>query len=389
MWAQATDNRGRQSELSIVFFPVSNPTVPPAGCDETLTASGGTLQSPSFPAPYPNSFARTWCIRPASGAPATLTFGSFNTEANFDFVRITDGNTGQLISNTSGTTPPAAATSSFLKVRFTTDGSVTRPGWQASWSTAAPNRAPTAALVAPADGSTVSGTVSITATAADSDGAITAVVFDVPGLGAVEDTQAPYQVTWNTRTVADGSYTIRARAVDDGASSAVASVAVTVSNSRRSSVTMRARNAVTSPRTSSVEPSMSLINDGTEPLALSRVELRYWYTAEGTSAERSVVDWAGRMPEGTTITSHVQVAIVPGAQGGQGRYLRFRFGAGAGSLAQHQSVQVQSRLHELDWSEYTQSNDHSFTGSAAFIEWDRITVYVDGELVWGVEPAVE
>jgi subtilisin family serine protease len=393
MWAQATDNRGRQSELSIVFFPVSNPVVPPVGCDETLTASSGTLQSPSFPAPYPNSFARTWCIRPASGAPATLTFGSFNTEANFDFVRITDGNTGQLISSTSGTTAPPPATSSFLKVRFTTDGSVTRPGWQASWTTAAappPNQAPTAALVAPAGGSTVGGTVAITATAADSDGAITAVVFDVPGLGEVEDTQAPYEVAWNTRTVADGSYTIRAHAVDDdGAQSAVASAVVTVFNSRPSSVTMQARNAVTSPQTSSVEPWMSLINNSAEPLALSRVEVRYWYTAEGTQAERAVVDWAGLMPQGTTITSNVQVAIVPGGQGGPGRYLRFRFAAGAGSLAQHQSVQVQSRLHKLDWSDYTQSNDHSFTGSAAFIEWDRITVYVDGELVWGVEPAVE
>jgi subtilisin family serine protease len=394
MSAQATDDRGRQSELALVFFPVSNPVVPPVGCDETLTAAGGTLQSPSFPAPYPNDFARTWCIRPASGAPATLTFRSFDTEASFDFVRITDGTTGQLLASTSGTTAPPPATSSFLKVRFTTDGSVTRPGWQASWSTAAPppppNQAPTARLVAPADGSTVSGTVAITATAADSDGAIAAVVFEVPGLGTVEDTQAPYQVAWNTRTLGNGSYPIRAHAVDDdGASSAVASAAVTVSNAGLSSVTLRARNEVTSPRTGSVQPTMILVNDRAEALALGRVEVRYWYTADGTQAERAVVDWAGLMPQGATITPHVQMAIVPVAQGSQDRYLRVRFGAQAGSLAQQQSVQVQSRLHKLDWSEYTQGNDHSFTGAAGFVEWDRITVYVDGALVWGVEPGAE
>jgi subtilisin family serine protease len=391
MSAQATDNRGRESELALVFFPVSNPVIPPVGCDETLTASGGTLQSPSFPAPYPNGFARTWCIRPASGAPATLTFRSFDTEASFDFVRITDGNTGQLISSTSGTTAPPAATSSFLKVRFTTDSSVTRPGWQGSWTTAAgppPNQAPTAALVAPAGGSTVSGTVAITATAADSDGAITKVVFDVPGLGVVEDTQAPYQVTWNTRTLPNGSYPIRAHAVDDeGASSPVASAAVTVSNAGASGVTLQARNAVTSPRTGSVEPVLSLVNDSAQALALGRVELRYWYSAEGTAAERAVVDWAGLMPQGTTITPHVQVAIVPVA--GQQRYLRFRFAAPAGSLPPQQAVQVQSRLHMVDWSEYTQGNDHSFTGSAGLVDWDRITVYVDGALVWGVEPGGE
>jgi subtilisin family serine protease len=390
MSAQATDNRGRASELALVFFPVSNPVLPPVGCDETLTASGGTLQSPSFPAPYPNNFARTWCIRPVDGAPATLTFPSFDIEASFDFVRITDGITGQLLSSTSGTTAPPPATSSFLKVRFTTDSSVTRPGWQAAWTTATappPNQAPTVALVAPAGGSTVRGTVAITATAADSDGTIAAVVFEVPGLGTVRDTQAPYEVAWNTRTVGNQSYPIRVHAVDDdGAPSAVFTAAVTVSNPALSGVTMRARNEVTSARTGSIEPTMSLVNASAEALALGRVEIRYWYTADGTQAERAVVDWAGLMPQGTTITPHVQSAIVPVAQGSQDRYLRVRFGAQAGSLAQRQAIQVQSRLHKLDWSEYTQGTDHSFTGSAAFIEWDHITVYVDGALVWGVEP---
>jgi subtilisin family serine protease len=392
MSAQATDNRGRQSELALVFFPVSNPVVPPVGCDETLTASGGTLQSPSFPAPYPNNFARTWCIRPASGAPATLTFRSFDTEASFDFVRITDGNTGQLIASASGTTAPLPATSSFLTIRFTTDGSVTRPGWQASWTTAAPptNQAPTARLVAPADGSTVSGTVAITATAADSDGAVSKVVFEVPGLGVVEDTQAPYEVAWNTRSLGNGSYPIRVHAVDDdGTSSPVASAAVTVSNAGPSSVTLRARNEDTSPRTGSVQPTMILVNDRADALALGRVEVRYWYTADGAQAERAVVDWAGLMPQGATITPHVQVAIVAVAQGSQDRYLRVRFGAQAGSLAQQQSVQVQSRLHKLDWSDYTQGNDHSFTDATGFVDWDRITVYLDGALVWGVEPGAE
>jgi subtilisin family serine protease len=391
MSAQATDNRGRESELALVFFPVSNPVVPPVGCDETLTASGGTLQSPSFPAPYPNNVARTWCIRPTSGAPATLSFRSFDTEANFDFVRITDGNTGQLIASASGATAPLPATSSFLKIRFTTDGSVTRPGWQASWTTAAPtNQAPTARLVAPADGSTVSGTVAITATAADSDGAISKVVFEVPGLGVVEDTQAPYEVAWNTRSLGNGSYPIRVHAVDDdGASSPVASAAVTVSNGGASSVTLRARNEDTAARTGSVQPTMILVNDRADALALGRVEVRYWYTADGAQAERAVVDWAGLMPQGATITPHVQVAIVTVAQGGQDRYLRVRFGAQAGSLARQQSVQVQSRLHKLDWSDYTQGNDHSFTDAAGFADWDRITVYVDGALVWGVEPGAE
>ena len=61
--------------------------------------------------------------------------------------------------------------------------------------------APTVSLTAPADGATVSGTVTLSATATDNVG-VAGVQFKLDGtnLGA-EDTSSPYSVSWNTTTV--------------------------------------------------------------------------------------------------------------------------------------------------------------------------------------------
>jgi len=87
--------------------------------------------------------------------------------------------------------------------------------------------APTAALTAPADGATVSGTtVTVSAAASDNVG-VAGVQFKLDGvsLGA-EDTSSPYAIAWNTTTAVNGSHTLTAVA-RDGAGNTVTSAAVT------------------------------------------------------------------------------------------------------------------------------------------------------------------
>ncbi len=91
--------------------------------------------------------------------------------------------------------------------------------------------APTTAVTAPANGAAVAGTVSLSASASDNVG-VAGVQFRRNGvnLGA-EDTTAPYSVTWDTTTVANGSHTLSAVARDAaGNIGTSASVTVTVSN---------------------------------------------------------------------------------------------------------------------------------------------------------------
>ena len=205
--------------------------VEPLDCDDTFTADSGEVTSPNFPANYPDNFNRTYCIIPSSGQPATLHFTAFNTESGYDFVTIKDAN-GVELSRTSGQTAPADATSTILSIKFTSDSSVTAPGWRATWDTGGTNNEPpTVAITSPANGSTVSGTVNVAATAADSDGTVAKVTFTLPDGTTVEDNTAPYETAWDSTTVADGNYNIGAVSTDNlGVNSAPASVAVTVSN---------------------------------------------------------------------------------------------------------------------------------------------------------------
>ena len=204
--------------------------VEPIICDETLTAENGTLTSPNYPNPYPDNFSHIWCIEPASGQPATLHFDAFNTEAGYDFVVIKDAN-GAVLSNTSGTTAPADATSTLLAVKFTSDGSVTATGWSATWSTdGTDNQAPTVSITAPADGATVTGDVTVSADAADADGSVARVTFALPDGSSVDDDTAPYELSWDSTSVADGPATISATAFDNVGASTETSVSVTVNN---------------------------------------------------------------------------------------------------------------------------------------------------------------
>ena len=53
---------------------------------------------------------------------------------------------------------------------------------------------------------------------------------------------------------------------------------------------------------------------------------------------------------------------------------------------------IQLRWNKNDWSNYNETNDHSYTTSASapvptsFVDWSRVTIYQNGARIWGVEP---
>ncbi|HMF93839.1 MAG TPA: LamG-like jellyroll fold domain-containing protein [Vicinamibacterales bacterium] len=90
--------------------------------------------------------------------------------------------------------------------------------------------APSVALTAPTGG-TVSGNVPVVAAASDNVGVAGVKFFDGATQIGAEVTVAPYQVTWNTSAVANGSHSLTAIARDAAGNSATsAAVTVTVSN---------------------------------------------------------------------------------------------------------------------------------------------------------------
>ena len=91
--------------------------------------------------------------------------------------------------------------------------------------------APSVSLTGPASGATVSGAVTLTADASDNVG-VAGVQFRVDGAAVgAEDTAAPYSVTWDSRTVGNGSHSITAVARDAAGNSAVSAArSITISN---------------------------------------------------------------------------------------------------------------------------------------------------------------
>lgn len=91
---------------------------------------------------------------------------------------------------------------------------------------------PTVAITSPADGATVAGTVTVSATASDSGGGITQVQFqlDSSNLGKPV-TQSPYQTQWDATAASNGNHTLTAIATNNaGESTASSPVTVTVAN---------------------------------------------------------------------------------------------------------------------------------------------------------------
>ena len=89
---------------------------------------------------------------------------------------------------------------------------------------------PVVAVTAPTANSTVSGSMTLTASATD-DTSVVGVYFAINGapLGA-EDQTAPYQTTWNTASYPDGVYVVKATAHDPYGNNSKSEVTVTVNN---------------------------------------------------------------------------------------------------------------------------------------------------------------
>ncbi|HZH79208.1 MAG TPA: Ig-like domain-containing protein, partial [Archangium sp.] len=89
--------------------------------------------------------------------------------------------------------------------------------------------APTTSITAPTVGSTVGGSVTIEAAASDDRGTVTKVEFYVGTNYVGTDTTAPFTFSWNTSTLANGTYSLRSKAFDPAGNNAFsATVSVNV-----------------------------------------------------------------------------------------------------------------------------------------------------------------
>ncbi|KAB0666916.1 hypothetical protein F6V25_03410 [Oryzomonas japonica] len=128
---------------------------------------------------------------------------------------------------------------------------------------------PTVSLSSPTASTTVSGTVSVNASASDNVG-VTKVEFYVNGVLKATDTATPYVYSWNTAGLASGSYTLQAKAYDAAGNVGQSGVvSVTVAGSDTTAPTV----SVTSPATGSVvSGTVTIAATASDNVGVSRVE---------------------------------------------------------------------------------------------------------------------
>jgi endoglucanase len=189
-----------------------------------------------------------------------------------------------------------------------------------------------------------------------------------------------------TGLAASSTHTYTVTALDAAGNRSAPSNPVTATTSAPGTGGLKAQYfaADTNVGDNQIKPHFNLVNIGTSTVALSGITLRYWYTIDGRRPEAFWCDWT---PRGCSNVTGQFVTVSP-LRSGADTYLEVGFTAGMGSLAPGQSTgEIQARFNKDDWTNFGEADDYSFDRTKlSFADWDRVTLYQNGTLIWGSEP---
>ncbi|HYS27012.1 MAG TPA: Ig-like domain-containing protein [Vicinamibacterales bacterium] len=193
--------------------------------DATQLATG-VFDNVTVTTPVPNQAPTVSLTAPANGAtftaPASVIVSATASDTDGTIARV-DFFAGTTLIGTDATGPysitwnnVAAGSYSLTAVATDNGGATTTSAARTITVNGPPNQAPAVSLTAPANGATFTAPASITvsATASDTDGTIARVDFFAGTTLIGSDTTSPYSITWNN--VPAGSYSLTAAATDNG-----------------------------------------------------------------------------------------------------------------------------------------------------------------------------
>ncbi|WP_458119953.1 cellulase family glycosylhydrolase [Paenibacillus sp. Z6-24] len=151
-----------------------------------------------------------------------------------------------------------------------------------------------------------------------------------------------------------------------------------------SAISLQFRSGDNNPSDNAIRPVFNIKNNGSTAVKLSDLKVRYYFNNDGKSGDQTFIDWAQIGAGNVTATSKALSSSKPTAN----RYVEFSFTSAAGSIpAGGQSGEVQARIDPSDWSNFDETNDYSYNnGSTSFATYNKVTVYNQDKLVWGVTP---
>ena len=183
------------------------------------------------------------------------------------------------------------------------------------------------------------------------------------------------------------SFSVRARDAAGNASAPSAAVAATTqAATTTANLKVQDRSHDNDSPDAQLYAHYQIINTGTTAVPMSALTLRYWFTNENPT-DPLVFECDYAQVNCANVTSKFVTLAQPSALADT--YVEIGFTAAAGSVAAGaQSGEIQTRVHKRDFFEMTTLNDYSFISDTSFVYKDTttVTLYLNGVLVWGVEP---
>ena len=197
----------------------SAPAPPPFGAGQAFKSRAGLFGA--------NDGSSTWLFVVNTNAANSILYSRYDGTTWSSWAAVPGTDSGTHLRRFISGAPIVAAGQVGL---IWTEGSSPYDVFTTSLSIAPDTTPPAVSLLAPAYGSTVFGAVSISASASDDRG-VSGVQFKLDGanIGPVQTTP-PFQYTWDSRTVANGTHSIAAVAADAAGNTSTASASVSVSN---------------------------------------------------------------------------------------------------------------------------------------------------------------
>ncbi|WP_375433668.1 cellulose binding domain-containing protein [uncultured Hymenobacter sp.] len=201
------------------------------------------------------------------------------------------------------------------------------------------------------------------------------VTYSVVLNGAVTPITSPYSFPVGTTTVT--------ATATNSCGTATQTFVVTV-QATPASLSVLHQNADGQLTNNAIKPNLQLVNLTNAAIPYQELTVRYWLTVEDYAAVQAVTDYAQL---GTGNVQARYVALPQPYQGAFG-YVEYSFRAAAGSLpAKGNSGAIQSRINKQTQTNFSEADDYSYAASSSYQTNDRLTVYRNGQLVGGVEPA--
>ena len=215
----------------------------------------------------------------------------------------------------------------------------------------------------------------------DFDAAATAS-SGLPVTLASSDTAVATIVNGMIHIAGAGTVTITASQAGDSIYNAAAPVAKTLTILPLH-LRVQYSNGDTQLTNNTIKPYLKIINADSIVVAYKELTVRYWFTVENYAGINNRIDYA------QLGNSKVKMKYVELAQPHNGAlgYVEYSFDTTAGNLAAGNSGAIQSRLANKDWSVLNEADDYSYNNNTSYADNDHITLYRNGNLVWGTEPS--